>query len=66
MAPVLETRGLVKQFGGITATNDVSLKVEKGARHALIGPNGAGKTTIINLLTGVLRPTAGTIHLEGR
>ena len=66
MAPVLQTSGLTKQFGGITAANDVSLSVEKGARHALIGPNGAGKTTIINLLTGVLRPTAGTITLEGR
>jgi branched-chain amino acid transport system ATP-binding protein len=66
MPPVLETKGLIKQFGGITATNDVSLSVEKGARHALIGPNGAGKTTIINLLTGVLRPTAGTIALEGQ
>ena len=65
MAPVLQTVGLVKQFGGIVATNDVSLVVEKGARHALIGPNGAGKTTIINLLTGVLRPTAGQILLEG-
>jgi branched-chain amino acid transport system ATP-binding protein len=66
MPPVLETKGLVKRFGGIVATNDVSLSVEKGARHALIGPNGAGKTTIINLLTGVLRPTAGTIALEGK
>jgi ABC-type branched-subunit amino acid transport system ATPase component len=66
MPPVLETKGLVKQFGGIVATNDVTLSVQKGARHALIGPNGAGKTTIINLLTGVLRPTAGTIALEGR
>jgi branched-chain amino acid transport system ATP-binding protein len=43
----------------------VSLKIEKGARHALIGPNGAGKTTVINLLTGVLRPSAGRILLEG-
>jgi branched-chain amino acid transport system ATP-binding protein len=66
MPPVLETKGLVKQFGGITATDNVSLSVEKGARHALIGPNGAGKTTIINLLTGVLRPTAGTIALDGQ
>jgi branched-chain amino acid transport system ATP-binding protein len=66
MAPVLQTQGLVKQFGGIVATNDVTLAVEKGARHALIGPNGAGKTTVINLLTGVLRPTAGRILLEGR
>src|SRR5947209_2123482 len=66
MAPALETKGLMKQFGGIIATDDVTLSVEKGARHALIGPNGAGKTTIINMLTGVLRPTAGSILLEGR
>ena len=66
MPPVLETSGLTKQFGGIVAANDVSLSVEKGARHALIGPNGAGKTTVINLLTGVLRPTAGRIRLEDR
>jgi branched-chain amino acid transport system ATP-binding protein len=65
MAPVLATSGLVKNFGGIVATSDVSLAVEKGARHALIGPNGAGKTTVINLLTGVLRPTAGRITLDG-
>ena len=64
-AVVLETRGLVKRFGGIAATNDVSLTVEKGARHALIGPNGAGKTTLINLLTGVLEPTAGSVALDG-
>ena len=66
MPPVLETKGLDKHFGGIVATDNVSLAVEKGARHALIGPNGAGKTTIINLLTGVLRPTAGTLFREGR
>jgi branched-chain amino acid transport system ATP-binding protein len=66
MPPVLETVGLVKRFGGITAASDVSLKIEKGARHALIGPNGAGKTTVINLLTGVLRPTAGRILLDGQ
>ena len=66
MPPMLETKGLTKQFGGITAANDVTLSIEKGARHALIGPNGAGKTTIINLLTGVLRPTAGTIWLDGQ
>ncbi len=62
---VLETRGLLKRFGGITPTNDVSITVEKGARRALIGPNGAGKTTLINLLTGVLEPTAGSIWLDG-
>jgi ABC-type branched-subunit amino acid transport system ATPase component len=66
MANVLETIGLDKHFGGIKAANQVSLQIEKGARHALIGPNGAGKTTVINLLTGVLRPTAGRILLDGR
>jgi branched-chain amino acid transport system ATP-binding protein len=66
MSIVLETRGLLKRFGGITPTNDVSLKVETGARLALIGPNGAGKTTLVNLLTGVLAPTAGSVWLDGR
>jgi len=63
--PILETIGLEKRFGGITAAHDVSLAIEKGARHALIGPNGAGKTTVVNLLTGMLRPTAGSILLDG-
>ena len=63
---VLSCQGLVKRFGGITATDNVSLNLHKGARHALIGPNGAGKTTLINLLTGVLEPTSGSIALEGR
>ena len=50
---------------GSRVTRDLSLRVEQGARHALIGPNGAGKTTVINLLTGVLKPNAGRILLEG-
>ena len=62
---VLSCEGLVKRFGGITATDHVSLQLPRGARHALIGPNGAGKTTLINLLTGVLEPTAGSIRLLG-
>jgi branched-chain amino acid transport system ATP-binding protein len=65
MPPVLETIGLEKIYGGIIAVNQVSLRVEKGARHALIGPNGAGKTTVINLLSGLQRPTAGRILLDG-
>ncbi len=63
---VLSAQGLVKRFGGITATSNVTLNLRRGARHALIGPNGAGKTTLINLLTGVLQPTEGRIVLEGQ
>ncbi len=62
---VLQTRGLVKKFAGFVATDHVDLNVAAGARHALIGPNGAGKTTLINLLTGFLEPTAGTVLLNG-
>ena len=63
---VLSAQGLIKRFGGITATNNVTLNLRRGARHALIGPNGAGKTTLINLLTGVLEPSEGSIFLEGQ
>ncbi|WP_411037458.1 ABC transporter ATP-binding protein [Shinella sp. BYT-45] len=65
MATVLETNSLNKTFGGLKATDDVTFRLEQGARHALIGPNGAGKTTFINLLTGVLAPSGGTIRLNG-
>lgn len=60
---VLRTRGLGVRFGAFVVVNDVNLTLEPGARQALIGPNGAGKTTFINLLTGVLKPTSGSIHL---
>jgi branched-chain amino acid transport system ATP-binding protein len=62
---ILETRGLVKEFKGFRAVNDVNLKVERGHIHALIGPNGAGKTTVFNLLTKFLIPTAGQILYNG-
>lgn len=65
MSAVLETRGLAKRFGGVVATSDVTFQLERGARHALIGPNGAGKTTFVNLLTGVLPPSAGQVLLLG-
>lgn len=65
MSYALQTKNLIKKFGGFIATNDVSLDVEAGARHALIGPNGAGKTTLINLLTGFLEPTGGQVVLQG-
>ncbi|PTN51218.1 ABC transporter ATP-binding protein, partial [Achromobacter xylosoxidans] len=56
-APVgLSTQDLVRRFGGLKATDGVSLDVAPGELHALIGPNGAGKTTLINLLSGELRP----------
>lgn len=62
---MLEARGLVKHFGGILATDGVSLSVSKGEIRCIIGPNGAGKTTLFNLLTGDLRPDAGEITLDG-
>lgn len=65
MTAALETRGLAKRFGGLIATRNVSFTLQRGARHALIGPNGAGKTTFVNLLTGVLAPTAGQVLLAG-
>jgi ABC-type branched-subunit amino acid transport system ATPase component len=65
MTVALETRGLAKRFGGLVATNDVTFTLERGARQALIGPNGAGKTTFVNLLTGVLPPSAGQVLLAG-
>ena len=63
---VLSAQGLVMRFGGITATNQVTLDLHRGARHALIGPNGAGKTTLINVLTAELQPTEGKILLNGQ
>ena len=61
---LLEVKGLTKNFGGLSAVSNVSLKDEKGELIGLIGPNGAGKTTFFNLLTGVYVPTEGTIELE--
>jgi branched-chain amino acid transport system ATP-binding protein len=63
---LLTVSGLVKRFGGLTATDGVDLAVEPGELHAVIGPNGAGKTTLINQLSGELTPDAGTIRLDGR
>lgn len=62
---ILETTGLVKEFKGFVAVNDVNLKIQRGHIHSLIGPNGAGKTTCFNLLTKFLVPTRGTIRFNG-
>ena len=64
-AAALETRGLCKNFGALEVARDVNFRLERGARHALIGPNGAGKTTFVNLLTGLLAPSRGSVMLEG-
>jgi len=63
VSAVLSTRGLAKRFGSLVVAQDLSLALPRGVRYALIGPNGAGKTTLINLMTGMLRPDAGSIFL---
>jgi len=65
MTAALETRGLSKNFGALEVSRQVNFRLERGARHALIGPNGAGKTTFVNLLTGVLAPSSGSVLLGG-
>jgi ABC-type branched-subunit amino acid transport system ATPase component len=62
---VLDVRGVRKSFGGVTAVNDVSLALERGRIYGLIGPNGSGKTTLFNCITGLERPEAGAIVLDG-
>lgn len=62
---LLEIKNLGISFGGLKAVDDFSITIEKGQLYGLIGPNGAGKTTIFNLLTGVYKPSMGTIELDG-
>jgi branched-chain amino acid transport system ATP-binding protein len=64
--PLLRVEKLVRRFGGIVATDNLSLDVARGELHAIIGPNGAGKTTLISQLIGQLRPSAGTIFFAGQ
>ncbi len=63
---ILEARGLSKSFGGIVAAENLDFVLKKGTITALVGPNGAGKTTVFNLLTGAIRPDAGSVWLRGR
>ncbi len=63
---ILETRELRKDFGGLVAVSDVSIRVKAHSLHSIIGPNGAGKTTFFNLLSGNLKPTSGSVFFKGR
>jgi len=65
MPPLLETKDLTIQFGGLTAVNEVSFHITPGDVIGLIGPNGSGKTTFFNLITGIYRPTSGDIFFQG-
>jgi branched-chain amino acid transport system ATP-binding protein len=64
--PLLEAVGVTKQFGGLTAVNDVTFAIPQRAIVSIIGPNGAGKTTFFNILTGLYKPTIGRIAFDGR
>jgi branched-chain amino acid transport system ATP-binding protein len=64
--PVLEARGLVKEFGGVRAVDHVDFMLEPGELRCLIGPNGAGKSTLFDVICGLRRPSAGRVFLDGR
>ncbi len=65
MTALLEVEGLTKRFGGVTAVDNCSFAVTEGTITALIGPNGSGKTTVFNMITGYLKPDAGSIRFKG-
>lgn len=63
--PVIEMRNISKQFGNFFANKNINLELKKGEIHALLGENGAGKSTLMNILSGLLEPTAGEIYIRG-
>lgn len=65
MAAIVQTKDLAKDFAGYRAIDGVTIAIEEGSIHAIIGPNGAGKTTFFNLLSGLTKPTSGTVYLRG-
>ena len=64
--PVLDVRGLEKHFGGVVAARDINVTVGAGEQIAIVGSNGAGKTTFVNMVTGYLKPSGGTIRFRGQ
>ena len=66
MTPLLEVRGLTIRFGGLVAVSEVDLALNPSEVLCIIGPNGAGKSTLFNMISGIYRPSAGTVHLGGR
>jgi branched-chain amino acid transport system ATP-binding protein len=66
MTPILETNGLCKSFGGAQVVNGIDFRINEGETRCVIGPNGAGKSTFFKLLIGEHRPTAGSVHFQGR
>ena len=65
MESIILVKELTKQFGNFLAVDNLSFSVKPGEVFGLLGPNGAGKTTTVRLLTGLLRPTTGTVHIAG-
>ena len=65
MDMILEITGLCKNFNGQTAVNNISLNIERNSVYGLLGPNGAGKSTTLKMITGILRPTSGSIEFDG-
>ena len=63
---ILQLQNVVKRFGGITASNDITINVPRGSIYGIIGPNGAGKTTLFNMITGVYDTTEGKVLFEGQ
>lgn len=66
MATILSVKNLTIKFGGLVAVEDFSVDVQEGELLAIIGPNGAGKTTVFNMLTGIYKPTSGSIEMDGK
>lgn len=65
MSMILKTTNLCKSFSGQTAVNNISLNIEKNSVYGLLGPNGAGKSTTLKMITGILKPTSGSMEFDG-